>query len=74
MLYYMALFTAFLTAFYTFRAYFMTFHGEEVVPHEVGDHAHESPANMTGPLVVLAVCAVLVGVGFHVQQLSKRTV
>jgi NADH-quinone oxidoreductase subunit L len=54
--------TAFLTAFYTFRAYFMTFWGEERVPEEAGHHAHESPSVMTVPLMILAVFAV--GVGF----------
>lgn len=53
-LYYVGLFTAFLTAFYTFRGFFLTFYGEEVVPHEAGDHAHESPSNMTVPLMILA--------------------
>lgn len=63
-LYYMGLFTAFLTAFYTFRAFFMTFYGEEKVPPEAGDHAHESPQMMTIPLIVLAVCAVIMGMVF----------
>ena len=62
-LYWIGVFTAFLTAFYTFRAFFMTFHGEEQIPHEAGHHAHESPAVMTAPLVVLAVCAAVLGVG-----------
>ncbi len=69
-LYYSALFTAFLTAFYTFRAYFLTFHGEEVIPPEVGDHAHESPPSMIGPLLVLAVAAVFVGAVFAFGSLS----
>jgi NADH:ubiquinone oxidoreductase subunit 5 (subunit L)/multisubunit Na+/H+ antiporter MnhA subunit len=56
-----ALLTAFLTAFYTFRAYFLTFWGEERVPEESGHHAHESPRGMRVPLIVLAVGAVLVG-------------
>jgi NADH-quinone oxidoreductase subunit L len=56
------LLTAGLTAFYTFRAYFMTFWGEERIPHEAGHHAHESPPIMTVPLIVLAVGAVAVGV------------
>jgi NADH-quinone oxidoreductase subunit L len=56
-----ALVTAGLTAFYTFRAYLLTFEGEERVPEEAGHHAHESPRVMTVPLVVLAVGAVLVG-------------
>ena len=56
-----ALFTAGLTGFYTFRAYFLTFWGPEKIPHEAGHHAHESPAIMTIPLMVLAVFAVGVG-------------
>ena len=55
------LFTAGLTAFYTFRAYFLTFWGEEKIPHEAGHHAHESPAVMTVPLLVLSLFAVGVG-------------
>lgn len=53
--------TAFLTAFYTFRAYFLTFWGPERIPHEAGHHAHESPPSMTIPLIVLAVGALFVG-------------
>ncbi len=66
--------TALLTAFYTSRAYFRTFWGEEKIPHEAGSHghdhhdehhgpgvAHESPLMMTVPLIVLAAGAVLVG-------------
>jgi NADH-quinone oxidoreductase subunit L len=53
--------TAGLTAFYTFRAYFLTFWGEEKIPHEAGHHAHESPPVMTVPLVILAAGAILVG-------------
>jgi proton-translocating NADH-quinone oxidoreductase chain L len=67
------LITAGLTAFYTFRAYFMTFWGEERIPHEAFEHHHghaahgetphlESPSVMTIPLMILAVFAV--GVGF----------
>jgi NADH-quinone oxidoreductase subunit L len=53
--------TAGLTAFYTFRAYFMTFWGEERIPPEAGHHAHESPPVMTVPLMILATGAVLIG-------------
>src|SRR5205823_13448975 len=38
-----ALLTAGLTAFYTFRAYFMTFWGELKLPPEAGHHAHGDP-------------------------------
>jgi len=57
-----ALATAGLTAFYTFRAYFLTFHGPTVIPPEAGDHAHESPPIMTVPLIVLAVGSVIAGI------------
>jgi NADH-quinone oxidoreductase subunit L len=57
----MAVLTSALTAFYTFRAYFLTFWGPERIPHEAGHHAHESPAVMTWPLMVLAVFAALAG-------------
>jgi NADH-quinone oxidoreductase subunit L len=60
-LFYAAEFTAGLTAFYTFRAYFLTFWGEEKIPPEAGHHAHESPPVMTVPLMILAVGAVAVG-------------
>jgi NADH-quinone oxidoreductase subunit L len=65
-----ALVTAGLTAFYTFRAYFKTFHGELRVPEEAGHHAHESPPVMTVPLIILAVFAV--GVGFAVGPLMPE--
>ncbi|MHB1033531.1 MAG: NADH-quinone oxidoreductase subunit L [Pirellulales bacterium] len=60
-----ALVTALLTAFYTFRAYFVTFYGDEKIPAEAGHHAHESPAAMTVPLTVLAICALVVGAYFE---------
>src|SRR5207248_9061397 len=59
--YIVGLVTAFLTAFYTFRAYFLTFWGEERIPEEAGHHAHESPPVMTVPLMILAAGALLVG-------------
>jgi len=69
----MAIVTAFLTAFYTFRAYFKTFWGDEVIPPEAGDHAHESPPVMTYPLMVLAIFAlgmglVLSGIGIFLDK------
>ncbi|OAI47451.1 hypothetical protein AYO44_09465 [Planctomycetaceae bacterium SCGC AG-212-F19] len=53
--------TAGLTAFYTFRAYFLTFHGPLRIPPEAGEHAHESPPVMTVPLQILAVGALAIG-------------
>ena len=45
--------TAGLTTFYMFRLIFMTFYGEPRDKH-VYDHAHESPALATVPLMILA--------------------
>ena len=55
----LALVTAFLTAFYTFRMFFMAFHGEERIPK--GAHPHESGSWMLVPLGILALGAILAG-------------
>jgi NADH-quinone oxidoreductase subunit L len=60
-LFWMAALTALLTAFYTFRAFFMTFHGETKIPEEAGHHAHESPPSMTIPLWILSIGAIGIG-------------
>ncbi len=60
-LFFMALITAGLTAFYTFRAVFMTFTGPTRVPAEAGHHAHESPLVMTLPLMILATASLVLG-------------
>jgi len=52
---------AFMTAFYMFRAVFMTFHGESRVEPEVAKHVHESPPVMTNPLVALAILSTIGG-------------
>ncbi|MHB0885375.1 MAG: NADH-quinone oxidoreductase subunit L [Bacillota bacterium] len=56
----LTLFAAFLTAYYMTRAVILTFFGKPRDHHKY-EHAHESPANMTGPLVVLASLAVVAG-------------
>jgi NADH-quinone oxidoreductase subunit L len=50
-----------MTAFYMFRALFMTFFGESRVDHHVAHHVHESPKIMTVPLMVLAGLSVIGG-------------
>jgi len=52
---------AFMTAFYMFRLYFLTFHGRSRVSEEAKHHLHESPNSMTGPLMILAVLSVIGG-------------
>src|SRR5271154_5095929 len=49
--------TALMTSFYMFRLMYLTFHGRPRMSHDVEHHIHESPASMTIPLVVLAICA-----------------
>jgi len=60
-LFWMSLVTAALTAFYTFRAVFMTFTGPTRIPEEAGHHAHESPPVMTLPLIILAFASAVSG-------------
>jgi proton-translocating NADH-quinone oxidoreductase chain L len=57
-LFYAAVAGAGLTACYMFRMWYMTFAGN---PRDgyVHHHAHESPKSMTGPLVILAILAVV---------------
>lgn len=50
-----------LTAIYMFRAYFLTFYGEFRGTKEQENHVHESPLNMTLPLIVLAILSVIGG-------------
>lgn len=67
-MFWFAIITVFMTAFYMFRAIFMTFHGEYRggAPDEHGEHGHpghphESPFVMVGPLVFLSLLAIGAG-------------
>jgi len=53
--------TAGLTAYYTFRMFFLCFHGQKRLPPEAGEHPYESPPVMIAPLVVLALGAIFAG-------------
>jgi NADH-quinone oxidoreductase subunit L len=57
-LFVIGLVAAFFTAFYMARLFFLVFAGK---PRGDQSHAHESPAVMTIPLIILAVLAALVG-------------
>lgn len=52
---------AFVTALYTFRAFFLTFHGKENIPEETKKHLHETSWVMTLPLILLAVPSIILG-------------
>ncbi|SLN53623.1 NADH-quinone oxidoreductase subunit L [Oceanibacterium hippocampi] len=66
---------AIMTAFYSWRLLFMTFHGAPRASKEVMDHVHESPKVMLIPLYVLALGSICAGfifapymVGHHYQE------
>ena len=52
----------FVTAMYTFRLFFMVFHGKERMDHHTLEHLHESPKVVTVPLIMLAIPSVVIGV------------
>ncbi len=59
--FWLGLTAAVLTAFYSGRLIFMTFHGESRADEHVQAHVHESPKVMTIPLGVLAAGALVAG-------------
>ncbi len=61
-----------LTAFYSWRLLFMTFHGASRADEKVMAHIHEAPKIMTWPLYVLAVGAIGVGyLAYDITDLSS---
>ncbi len=59
--YWMVLLGVFITAFYSFRMFFLVFHGEERMDHHTKEHLKESPWVVTVPLIALAIPAVISG-------------
>ncbi len=59
--YLMVLAGVFITAFYSFRMYFLVFHGKERMDHHTKEHLHETPWVVTVPLIVLAFFSVVIG-------------
>jgi|CZKO01.1.fsa_nt_gi NADH-quinone oxidoreductase subunit L len=66
--YWCVLLGVFVTALYTFRMMFMTFHGPERLDHHAQEHFHDVGWDMKGPLVALAVPSLLIGY-FTVQPI-----
>ncbi|NDY96078.1 NADH-quinone oxidoreductase subunit L [Wenzhouxiangella limi] len=50
-----------ITALYSFRLLYLTFHGQSRMDDETRAHAHESPWVVTIPLILLAIPSVLIG-------------
>ena len=59
--YWAVLLGVFVTALYSFRLYFVVFHGEPRMDHHTREHLHETPWVVTLPLVLLAIPSVLSG-------------
>ncbi len=57
--------TAFMTAFYSWRVMFLTFHGEHRESKETLKHVHEFPGVMLMPLLVLALGSLGAGAVFQ---------
>ncbi len=51
----------FVTAFYSFRMFFLVFHGEERMDEHTRAHLHETPAVVTVPLILLAIPSAIIG-------------
>lgn len=65
--YFCAVTTVFVTAFYTFRLLFMTFHGKPRMDHHTEEHLHEPPWVVTLPLIVLAIPSI--GAGWFIGSI-----
>lgn len=59
--YYAVLSGVFITALYTFRMFFLVFHGQERMDEHTRSHLHETPWVVTLPLILLAIPSVVIG-------------
>ena len=60
------------TALYTFRALFMTFHGQPRMDKHTLSHVHESPWVVWLPLVMLAIPSVVIGYILYMPMLFDK--
>jgi NADH-quinone oxidoreductase subunit L len=63
---------ALMTAFYSWRLIFLTFHGKPRADHHTMEHVHESPPVMIAPLLVLAAGALLAGIVFFPYFVGEK--
>jgi len=59
--YFCVLVGVFVTALYSFRMFFLVFHGKERIDDDARGHLQESPWVVTLPLILLAIPAVIIG-------------
>ena len=67
--YFAVLAGVFITALYSFRMYFMVFHGEERMDKHTKSHLHEPSWVVTLPLILLAIPSVFIG-GYFVGDMA----
>nr|MBA2651222.1 NADH-quinone oxidoreductase subunit L [Tatlockia sp.] len=67
--YYCVAIGAMVTALYTFRALFMTFHGEARMDEHTKSHIHESPGVVLLPLILLAIPSIIIGYILYMPML-----
>ncbi len=79
--FWLGIIAAFMTAFYSWRLLFMTFHGKPRADKHTMEHVHESPQVMLIPLYILAVGAVVAGyvgyesfVGHHMNEFWRESI
>ncbi|TXH34673.1 MAG: NADH-quinone oxidoreductase subunit L [Rhodospirillaceae bacterium] len=79
--FWLGIIAALMTAFYSWRLLFLTFHGKPRCDEKVYAHVHESPWVMLAPLVVLAIGALLSGavffndfVGEHAHEFFGKSI
>ncbi|TSA58656.1 MAG: NADH-quinone oxidoreductase subunit L, partial [Sediminibacterium sp.] len=76
-IYYVLVFSVFITAFYSFRMFFLVFHTDERIKHHF-DHEHhsdhsikESPLVITIPLIILSIFSLISGWVFFDKILAN---
>lgn len=63
--YYVVLFCVLLTSVYSFRLFFVVFHGKERMDSNTRSHLHESKPVVTWPLILLAIPSIGAGLAFE---------
>jgi NADH-quinone oxidoreductase subunit L len=59
--YFAVMLGVFVTSLYSFRLYFLVFHGRERMNHYTQEYLHETPAVITVPLILLSVPSTVIG-------------
>ena len=62
--FYLLVFSALLTSFYSWRLIFLTFNGKSNISTEIFSKIHESPRVMLFPLVILSILTIFSGIYF----------